>query len=258
MPALGIIAQLGVILYMFLVGLELNPELLRGQVHATVAISHASIVVPFVLGSALALYLYPAVLAERRAVHQLRAVPGRGDVDHRVSGAGAHPDGPRDDAGPSSACVALTCAAVDDVTAWCLLALVVGVVQAAAGRALARGGADAGLHRRHVRWSFGRSAAQARAPPGDRDRRAARWRWRLSRCWCRRWRREAIGVHAIFGAFLLGAVIPHDSPSGARARPGAWRISSRCCSCRRSSRSRACGPRSASCRASARLADRAG
>src|SRR5688572_8640525 len=58
-PFLGIVAQLGVILYMFLVGLELNPDLLRGQFRATVATSHASIVLPFVLGSTLALYLYP-------------------------------------------------------------------------------------------------------------------------------------------------------------------------------------------------------
>src|SRR5262249_3489156 len=58
-PFLGMIAQLGVILYMFLVGLELNDGLLRERAHATVAISHASIVVPFVLGSVLALGLYP-------------------------------------------------------------------------------------------------------------------------------------------------------------------------------------------------------
>ena len=58
-PYLGLVAQLGVILYMFLVGLELNSDRLRGNVHTTVAISHASIVVPFVLGSALALPLYP-------------------------------------------------------------------------------------------------------------------------------------------------------------------------------------------------------
>jgi hypothetical protein len=46
-PFLGVIAQLGVILYMFIVGLELNGELLRQRAHATVAVSHASIVVPF-------------------------------------------------------------------------------------------------------------------------------------------------------------------------------------------------------------------
>jgi hypothetical protein len=60
-PLLGAVAQLGVILYMFLVGVELNPDALRGRMRATVAISHASIVLPFVLGAALALLLYPRV-----------------------------------------------------------------------------------------------------------------------------------------------------------------------------------------------------
>src|SRR5438270_4051710 len=46
-PHLGMIAQLGVILYMFLVGLELNPSMLRNRAHATVAISHAGILAPF-------------------------------------------------------------------------------------------------------------------------------------------------------------------------------------------------------------------
>jgi Kef-type K+ transport system membrane component KefB len=58
-PHLGVIAQLGVILYMFLVGLELNLGVLRERAHTTVAISHASIVLPFLLGTALALILYP-------------------------------------------------------------------------------------------------------------------------------------------------------------------------------------------------------
>ena len=58
-PFLNIIAQVGVILYMFLVGLELDPALLRKRGHATVAISTASIIAPFLLGAAIALYLYP-------------------------------------------------------------------------------------------------------------------------------------------------------------------------------------------------------
>jgi len=53
------LAQIGVILYMFQVGLELNGELLRERAHQTVAISHASIVAPFLIGAAFALYLYP-------------------------------------------------------------------------------------------------------------------------------------------------------------------------------------------------------
>ena len=58
-PFLNIIAQVGVILYMFLVGLELDPALLRKRGHTTVAISHASIITPFLLGATIALYLYP-------------------------------------------------------------------------------------------------------------------------------------------------------------------------------------------------------
>src|SRR5436305_641799 len=44
-PFLGVVAELGVVLYMFLVGLELNPALLRDRAQATVATAHASIVV---------------------------------------------------------------------------------------------------------------------------------------------------------------------------------------------------------------------
>src|SRR5207249_350166 len=51
-PFLGIQAQVGVILYMFLVGLELDLQVIRKSGHATIAISHASIIVPFLLASA--------------------------------------------------------------------------------------------------------------------------------------------------------------------------------------------------------------
>ena len=58
-PFLGLIAQLGVILFMFLVGLELNTEHLRSRVGTTLVISNASIIAPFLMGVALAWWLYP-------------------------------------------------------------------------------------------------------------------------------------------------------------------------------------------------------
>src|SRR4051812_46319651 len=54
-PHLGVIAQLGAILYMFIVGLELNTGQLRAIARSVFAVSHVSIVLPFVLGAALAL-----------------------------------------------------------------------------------------------------------------------------------------------------------------------------------------------------------
>jgi K+:H+ antiporter len=57
-PILGIVAQLGVILFMFLIGLELNLRILRSSGQAMLAISHVSIVFPFLLGVSLALGIY--------------------------------------------------------------------------------------------------------------------------------------------------------------------------------------------------------
>ena len=95
-PFLGVIAQLGVILYMFLVGLELDlRRAARRASRSRIAISHASIVVPFVLGVALAFGCIDVAGARRRAVHVVRAVHRRVDVDHGVPGAGAHPRRPR-------------------------------------------------------------------------------------------------------------------------------------------------------------------
>ena len=57
LPSLGILAQLGVILFMFLVGLEFNPKVLKRSGHAALLISHASIAVPCLLGAWIALKL---------------------------------------------------------------------------------------------------------------------------------------------------------------------------------------------------------
>ncbi|HXD85181.1 MAG TPA: cation:proton antiporter, partial [Urbifossiella sp.] len=126
--ALNAIAQLGVVLYMFLVGLDLNGAKLRRRARSTVAISHASIAAPFVLGVALALWLYP-ILSHRGvpftsfalfmgAALSVTAFPVMARIlaDRQME---------RTEVGQ----VALGCAAASDVTAWCLLSLVVGVAQ---------------------------------------------------------------------------------------------------------------------------------
>jgi hypothetical protein len=49
-PFLSVLSQVGVILYMFLIGLELDTSSLQKRAHASIAISHASIITPFLLG----------------------------------------------------------------------------------------------------------------------------------------------------------------------------------------------------------------
>src|SRR5689334_17362535 len=58
---LNALSQVGLLVFMFLVGLELNPQVMREKGHVAVVTSHVSIIAPFFLGSVLALYLYPRV-----------------------------------------------------------------------------------------------------------------------------------------------------------------------------------------------------
>lgn len=134
-PFLAVISQLGIILYMFLVGLELNAEVLRDRAHVVVAISHASIIVPFVLGAGLALLLYPRLSSRDVSftsfslfVGVAMAITAFPVLARILTDRKMH----RTRLGM----IALACAATDDLTAWCLLALVVGFAQAQAGKAL--------------------------------------------------------------------------------------------------------------------------
>ncbi|HWB09809.1 MAG TPA: cation:proton antiporter [Pirellulales bacterium] len=205
---LSVLAQLGVILYMFVVGLELNAGLLRDRAHATIAISHASILAPFLLGAVLAIWLYPRLSNEQVGFTSFALFLG---VAMSVT---AFPVLARilTDRGmtkTSLGMVAISCAATDDVTAWCLLALVVGVTQAKVSGALwviagtlaflavmfllVRPVVERLLRRHDEPLTPGQTALVFVAVLGS----ALTTEW--------------IGVHAIFGAFLLGAVIPHDS-----------------------------------------------
>jgi K+:H+ antiporter len=208
-PSLGVIAQLGVLLYMFIVGLELNADLVRHRARATVATSHASILVPFLLGALLALGLYPRLSSSEVSFTSFALFMGvamsitafpvlaRILTDRRMT---------RSELGV----VALSCAAADDVTAWCLLAFVVGVAKARVGWGLLVAGGTLAYIAFMVlllRPILGRITARWEAegpPPGK----AA---FVFVALLVSALTTELIGIHAIFGAFLLGAVIPHDS-----------------------------------------------
>ena len=87
--------QIGVILFMFLVGIELDVGAPAASAHAAVLVSHASIIVPFFLGSALR---WRSTARWRRRDVPFSAFAlfmGIGDEDHRLPGAGAHPRGAR-------------------------------------------------------------------------------------------------------------------------------------------------------------------
>jgi Kef-type K+ transport system membrane component KefB len=130
---LNALSQVGVVIYMFLVGVALNPKSLREHGHAAVLTSHVSIIVPFLLGAALALLLYPRFCDDSigftgfalfmGAAMSITAFPVLARI---LSDRGM--------VGTKLGSLAIACAAVDDVTGWCILAYIVVLVRAG-GRA---------------------------------------------------------------------------------------------------------------------------
>jgi Kef-type K+ transport system membrane component KefB len=207
---MGIVSQVGIILYMFLVGLEFDIGLLRRRTEATVAISHASIMAPFLLGGVLALWLYP-----RYASQDVPFTPFALFVGVAMS-VTAFPVLARilRDRGlqnTTTGVLALACAAIDDVTAWCLLALVVAVARAEPRTVVLTVAMTLGfilfmiLVAKHGAMWLVRK--QAEIGQTTHDIFATVCLALLVSAMIT----ERIGIHALFGAFLLGTLIPHDS-----------------------------------------------
>ena len=215
-PFLSVISQLGVILYMFLVGLELDLAVLRTTVARTLVISQAGIVVPFALGALFAVAMFEAlappgvrftsfvlflgVAMSITAFPVLARILGERGLQRTALGT-----------------LALTCAAINDAVAWCLLALVVGVMQASPLDAMWTIGLTFVFIA--VMLTAGRdiaaravTALDRSAHIGERSLALVLVAVLLSAV-----ATEFIGIHAIFGAFLLGAIIPHHSRVAAHA-----------------------------------------
>jgi Kef-type K+ transport system membrane component KefB len=126
---LRLLSQVGVVLFMFVVGMELEIGDLRKKAYVAIMVSHASIVVPFFLGVTLSLLVYRSESPTRTSFTPFALFVG---VAMSVT---AFPVLARilEDRGLSKTTlggIALTCAAFDDVTAWCLLALVIAIARA--------------------------------------------------------------------------------------------------------------------------------
>lgn len=211
MPLLGLLSQFGLILFMFLVGLEFDTTLLRGRGHTAIAISHTSIVVPFALGAWLAHHLHVELAPPgvpffsfalfMGAAMSITAFPvlARILVERRLL---------RTKVGA----VAITCAAVDDVTAWCILACVVSLVRASnvtdGAWTTLFAVAYIAFMLRGVRPLVERLASRSANKEGLSQNLVA---GTLLLLLLSSWITELIGIHALFGAFIFGAIVPKEN-----------------------------------------------
>ncbi|WP_295856700.1 cation:proton antiporter [uncultured Xylophilus sp.] len=209
---LYVVGQLGVGLYMFLVGTEFRGDHFRSRIRSAASVSAAGILVPFVLAFALAPWLQtvPGLFAEKArpleaalflgAAIAITAFPmlARIIYERRLTGT---PLGT----------LALTAGAVDDAAAWCILAIVLASFSGQWGGAWAAigGGVAYALFMVFV-------GAKLLRRLGDEVRRdtplpPAVLGTVLALFCLAAFAMDAIGIHAVFGGFLLGAVLPRGA-----------------------------------------------
>ncbi|RCJ25346.1 sodium:proton antiporter [Nostoc sp. ATCC 43529] len=209
-PFLNVLSQVGLIFFMFLIGLELNPKYLSGQLEVAVLTSHVSILVPFSLGTLLAVLLYPLVSNANvsftafalflGAAMSITAFPVLARIITESNLQGTR-----------LGTLALTCAAVDDVTAWCLLAVAIAVARtgnfAGAVPTIIESIVYIGFMLTLGRWFLqGLAKHYQRAGRLSQLLLAGIYMGVVASALIT----ELIGIHLIFGAFLLGAAMPKN------------------------------------------------
>lgn len=200
--ALKLLSQIGILLFMFSVGVDLDLKVLRRHAGTALLVSHASIVLPFLMGSAFAVLVYrlleqavpfPAFALFMGVAMSITAFP----VLARIIQERQLTDTPL-------GITAIACAAVDDVTAWCLLALVVALVKSTG---LTGAAITVALAIGFIAFMLGVARpVAAKVSHETRGFMTGVLLFVLAASLAT----DLIGIHALFGAFLAGAVLPRQ------------------------------------------------
>ncbi|MFM2285193.1 MAG: hypothetical protein RLZZ543_690, partial [Bacteroidota bacterium] len=205
---LQFLSQVGLILFMFVIGMELDLKVLKNKAHEAVVISHASIVIPYTLGLCLAYYLYSDFSPENVPFLSFglfmgiamsitafpvlaRIIQERGLTRTRLGA------------------IAITSAAADDITAWCLLAAVIAIVKAGSLMSTLFTIGFSAIYVLGMVYLIGPFLKRLGSIYSNRET--------ISKgivalvfviLLASAYTTEIIGIHALFGAFLAGVIMP--------------------------------------------------
>lgn len=208
---LKFLSQIGLILFMFVIGMELDLKALKNKANDAVVISHVSIIFPFSLGVGLAYFIYhqfaPAGVEFASfalflgIAMSITAFPVLARI---VQERGIHKT--------KLGTIVITCAAADDITAWCILATVIAIVKA--------GSFVSSLYVIGMAIAYVFLMLKVVRPFLDRVGELKNSRQSLSKpvvaiflltLIISAYTTEIIGVHALFGAFMAGAIMPDNA-----------------------------------------------
>ena len=209
-PFLGVAAQLGLIFYMFLVGLEIDPSQLRGRLGQVAAISNTSVALPMILGMLAAVPVYELVGPDESFAGfalfmgvsmSITAFPvlARILVERRML---KRPVG----------AIALACAAIDDVTAWFLIALASAVAVAGSGSEVIETIALAVAFCLLMAFGVRPLVARVSTAYDEAGRVPGGWVALIfAGVLLSAYATEQIGIALIFGAFVMGMIMPRHA-----------------------------------------------
>lgn len=210
LPNLQFLSQIGLILFMFVVGMELDLKVLKNKAHEAVVISHASIIIPFTLGLGFAYLIYNqfapkgvqflsfglfiGIAMSITAFPVLARIVQERNLHKTKLGA-----------------IVITCAAADDITAWCILAGVIAIVKA--------GSLGSSLYIILLAALYVIAMLALVKPFLKRIGEIHASKENLSKpivaiffltLIISAYLSEIIGIHALFGAFLAGVIMPDN------------------------------------------------
>ncbi|HTF21850.1 MAG TPA: cation:proton antiporter [Chryseolinea sp.] len=208
---LQFLSQIGLIMFMFVVGMELDLNVLKTRAHDAVVISHASIIIPFALGMGLSYFIYESFAPQNiqflsfglfmGIAMSITAFPVLARI---VQERGIHKT--------KLGAIVITCAAADDITAWCILAAVIAIVKAGSFESsmyvilLAIGYVFVMLK---IVRPFLKRVGDLHASQENLSKPVVAIFFVtliLSS-----YLTEVIGIHALFGAFMTGAIMPENT-----------------------------------------------
>ena len=210
LKTLQFLSQIGLAFFMFIVGMELDIEKLKHKAHNAVIISHASIIIPFFLGVLLALNIYEefspsgvSFLAFALFMGISMSITAFPVLARIIQERGLTKT-------PLGAMV-ITCAAADDATAWCILAAVIAIVKAgsivSALFTIGLAVIFVVLMLYVVRpWIRKISTSVVEKDKISKTVVAIAFFILLMSAYIA----ELIGIHALFGAFIAGVIMPHN------------------------------------------------
>lgn len=211
MGNLQFLSQFGLILFMFMVGMELDLKTLKNKAHEALVISHASIILPFALGIGLAYYIYQSFAPEGvqflsfglfvGIAMSITAFPVLARIVHE-----------REIHKTKLGTIVITCAAIDDITAWCILAAVIAIVKA--------GSFVSSLYTIAISIGYVLVMIKIVSPFLKRVGDLYPTRENMSKqvvaiffltLILSAYVTEVIGIHALFGAFMAGTIMPEST-----------------------------------------------